>query len=323
MVARPSLLQRFEKNRASDRVTPEDLNVAPELLGLRLARPGRRLLAIGVDVLAVTLLSSLGNAWLLAGCVLLIAPKSNGEFHLRLQRRRVWIWAFAAVLLAVGAQQMFTSRGHSTTAIWDDDDADTDDATDSDEHDVTVVGPRSARRALAEIARENRAEAHARASSAAFTAASAASASTPGSALSAPAAPSPEAHIALLEAQLAEARKPKHFDPHAEAERWLHKAGIRFGWALAYFTLLPAWWNGQTVGKRLFKLRVVELTGKPMTVMRCLKRYGGYAAGMATGLFGFAQVFWDSNRQAIQDKTAHTVVIDLAAEPVDNARPSG
>ena len=65
------------------------------------------------------------------------------------------------------------------------------------------------------------------------------------------------------------------------------------------------------MGKRLFKLRVVELTGKPMSLMLAFKRYGGYAAGVSTGMVGFLQVPWDSNRQALHDKAAHTVVIDL------------
>ena len=45
--------------------------------------------------------------------------------------------------------------------------------------------------------------------------------------------------------------------------------------------------------------------------MRSLRRYGGYAAGMATGGLGFLQALWDLNRQGIQDRVAHTVVIDL------------
>ena len=45
--------------------------------------------------------------------------------------------------------------------------------------------------------------------------------------------------------------------------------------------------------------------------MTSFGRYGGYAAGMATGGLGFAQVLWDANRQAVQDKLAHTVVVDL------------
>ena len=93
----------------------------------------------------------------------------------------------------------------------------------------------------------------------------------------------------------------------------LRAAGRGFGWAIAYFTLLPFWWKGQTLGKRVFGLRVVELTGKPLGLMNCFGRYGGYAAATATGGAGFAQVLWDPNRQAMQDKLAHTVVVDLRA----------
>jgi hypothetical protein len=50
-------------------------------------------------------------------------------------------------------------------------------------------------------------------------------------------------------------------------------------------------------------------------VLLALKRYGGYAAGMATGGLGFAQALWDANRQGLQDKAAHTVVIDLRTLP--------
>ena len=119
------------------------------------------------------------------------------------------------------------------------------------------------------------------------------------------------ARIRDLEAQLAEARKPRPIQWRDDAMRRLNKLGLRFGWAIAYFSLLPFWWKGQTVGKRLFGLRVVELTGKPLGLMTCFGRYGGYAAGLATGGTGFLQVLWDPNRQAVEDKLAHTVVVDL------------
>jgi len=85
--------------------------------------------------------------------------------------------------------------------------------------------------------------------------------------------------------------------------------GLRIGWIGVYFTLFLAGWSGQTPGKRLLGLRVVRLDGEPLTLWGSFERFGGYAAGLATGLFGFAQVYWDPNRQAIQDRIAQTVVI--------------
>jgi len=119
--------------------------------------------------------------------------------------------------------------------------------------------------------------------------------------------------VAQLEAELAEARKPKKLHLKNRLMDFLDDIGAGLGWGIVYFSLLPAWWGGQTVGKKLFGLRVVELTGKPMTVMRCLKRYGGYAAGLATGGVGFLQIVWDPNRQGLHDKAAHTAVLDLRA----------
>ena len=128
--------------------------------------------------------------------------------------------------------------------------------------------------------------------------------------------------IEQLEEELQRAKKPKPFKWRNELNRLVDAAGLQFGWGFVYFSLLPAWWGGQTVGKKIFGLQVQEITGKPMTVMRCLKRYGGYAAGMATGGIGLAQLLWDANRQGIQDKAAHTVVIDLRApqKPPDQPR---
>ena len=99
-----------------------------------------------------------------------------------------------------------------------------------------------------------------------------------------------------------------------EPPHWTENLGLSVGWAMVYFTLVPYWLHGQTLGKKLFGLQVVELTGRPLTLLLCFSRYGGYAAGLATGTFGFFQILWDPNRQAIQDKIAHTVVLDCRAE---------
>jgi len=85
--------------------------------------------------------------------------------------------------------------------------------------------------------------------------------------------------------------------------------GIGFGWTGLYFTAFTALWRGQTPGKKLFGIRVLRLDGVPMTLWASFERFGGYAAGLFTGLIGFAQVYWDRNRQAIQDKISETVVI--------------
>lgn len=95
---------------------------------------------------------------------------------------------------------------------------------------------------------------------------------------------------------------------------WLRGAfadlGISFGWAAVYFTICVAWLNGQTVGKWIVGTRIIRIDGRDISLWDSFGRYGGYGAGLATGLLGYLQVFWDLNRQAIQDKISETVVID-------------
>lgn len=92
--------------------------------------------------------------------------------------------------------------------------------------------------------------------------------------------------------------------------------GFGFGWASLYMTVVLSWWKGQTVGKKLMGIRVVRLDGEPINWWTAFERAGGYAAGFATGLLGFAQVWWDANRQAIHDRIVGTVVVVDGAEPV-------
>lgn len=94
--------------------------------------------------------------------------------------------------------------------------------------------------------------------------------------------------------------------------------GFGFGWASLYMTLLLTLWKGQTVGKRMVGIRVVRLDGEPINWWLAFERAGGYAAGFATGLLGFAQVYWDANRQAIHDRIAGTVVVRDGAERIGN-----
>ena len=96
--------------------------------------------------------------------------------------------------------------------------------------------------------------------------------------------------------------------------------GLGFGWAAVYFTLFSLLWRGQTPGKKLCNTRVVALNGEPLGLLDCFGRYGGYGAGFATGLLGFLQVYWDPNRQAIQDKISATVVIQGSVNQVVNVQ---
>jgi RDD family len=232
-------------------ITPEPLNVAPQLVGMALASPARRAWAMLVDVSVVGLLSGVSGFWLLGGLAAVVLQLRSKRGASR--RRTVIGWMAAALIAALALSEGIDQ--------WQ---------------------ARGERRELA--------------------------AEAPELAASAPELTDAE-RIAELESQLREARKPRGW--RAQIDSLVDDIGLGLGWGIVYFSLLPAWWGGQTVGKKLLRLRVVELTGAPMTVMRSLRRYGGYAAGMATGGMGFAQLLWDPNRQAIQDRTAHTAVIDL------------
>jgi hypothetical protein len=289
-------------------VTPEALNVAPQWVGAPLAKPARRALALGVDLIVVALLSGVSGLWLIGGLVLvalqLRARRGGGSGG-----RRAWVgWGVATVLVLLAAQEGL-DRWDTRQGV------DTQAATAEDRAEQAARVAEKAADALERAADGQHADPARRQVAPHETAgALAASAVPPASAASAPRISDAE-RIAQLEAELAEARKPHVVKWREEFDHLLNTLGAGLGWGIVYFSLLPAWWGGQTVGKKLFGLRVVELTGKPMTVMRCLKRYGGYAAGMATGGVGFAQVLWDANCQGLHDKAAHTVVLDLRAAP--------
>ena len=297
-------------------ITPEALNVAPALVDAPLATPSRRALAMGVDLLVVALLRGVSGLWLLGGLALVVLQlRSRGGASGRLGRRAVvgWIGAALIVLLALqeAASQWEDWRHPQLSAERTAAKAKTlgevagalqkaADETDSDDE----AGAAKALHAAAAALTAQAAQAARGAASAPGDAASAVAAAQA-------AAASDRARIAELEAELAAAKKPQRW--RDQLARFVDDTGAGLGWGIVYFSLLPAWWGGQTVGKKLFGLRVVELTGKPMTVMRSLKRYGGYAAGLATGGVGFLQMLWDPNRQGLQDKAAHTAVIDLRA----------
>lgn len=85
--------------------------------------------------------------------------------------------------------------------------------------------------------------------------------------------------------------------------------GLSLGWLMLYFVAIPVLWNGYTPGKRLLGIRIQRLDGGKLGWWVAIERFSGYSAALVTGLAGFAQIFWDCNRQCIQDKIAMTVVV--------------
>ncbi len=97
----------------------------------------------------------------------------------------------------------------------------------------------------------------------------------------------------------------------------LDNIGFGLGWWTMYFAILMPLMKGQTPGKKALGIRVVRLDGQTVTWWHAFERAGGYAAGFATGLLGFLQIYWDPNRQATHDKIAGTVVIRDGAPKVE------
>jgi hypothetical protein len=59
-----------------------------------------------------------------------------------------------------------------------------------------------------------------------------------------------------------------------------------------------------------FVLSLFWMNGQPITLWNSMEHFGGYSASLATGLLGFAQIYWYPNRQTIHNKIAESVVID-------------
>lgn len=77
-----------------------------------------------------------------------------------------------------------------------------------------------------------------------------------------------------------------------------------------YFGVVTYLGRGQTLGKRLFRIRVVSLVHAHLSLWHCLERALGYGASALEGGFGFVQFFIHPNRQTVHDRIAETIVVD-------------
>jgi uncharacterized RDD family membrane protein YckC len=101
----------------------------------------------------------------------------------------------------------------------------------------------------------------------------------------------------------------------------LHQSHIDLKWdfhevgnlvvMVIYYGLANYFGNGQTVGKWAARTRAVSLTHERLTLWQSLERALGYGAAILEAGLGFAQFFWDKNRQCAQDRLAETIVVDV------------
>lgn len=272
--------------RAPRSVTAAMLNVGDDLLGRPLATPARRLAAMTIDLLLIAVASSVVNAWLVAAVALTawtLIRRRRGETP---PARPRWLGPVVVALLLIGAVDAWRVRTAPQVA---------------QEHDPVR---------LAQLAAQQAAHSWSIAASGIGQAASSPDAS--GAIAEAGTDAAIEAMATRIQSLETEVKRLRGAPPdwREKAAVWLDELGLGYGGALLYFTLVPLWWPGQTVGKRLLALRVVELTGAPVTVSLTFKRFGGYMAGLATGGIGLAQVMWDPNAQGLQDRAARTLVLD-------------
>jgi uncharacterized RDD family membrane protein YckC len=100
----------------------------------------------------------------------------------------------------------------------------------------------------------------------------------------------------------------------------LKNAGYGLGLLLsiAYFTYFEGGPSGQTVGKRVLGIRVIDFdNGGPIGYPRGFVRWiGRYLSAIPLGL-GYFWMLWDSQKQCWHDKLANDVVVPQDAYPVD------
>jgi len=78
-----------------------------------------------------------------------------------------------------------------------------------------------------------------------------------------------------------------------------------------YFGLITCFTNGYTLGKRIFRIRIVSTNHRHLTLWHSIERSLGYYASSLEFGFGFLQYFIDYNRRTVHDRIAETIVIKV------------
>ncbi len=96
-------------------------------------------------------------------------------------------------------------------------------------------------------------------------------------------------------------------------EKWLIAGIILFHFLMywGYFTLFETFWNGQTPGKRLFKIRVIQQSGRQITFFEAMTRNLIRVIDMFPGVYltGVITMLCNRQHQRLGDLAAGTLVI--------------
>jgi uncharacterized RDD family membrane protein YckC len=80
---------------------------------------------------------------------------------------------------------------------------------------------------------------------------------------------------------------------------------------------------GQTPGKMLFGLRVIQISGERMTLGVAFLRWVGCLVSGLVFLLGFIWIAFDGRKQGWHDKIAATLVVRMGNKPDAGVRPTG
>ncbi len=103
------------------------------------------------------------------------------------------------------------------------------------------------------------------------------------------------------------------FAAGSSAGVWVVAGVVLAGFAIffGYFALFEAIWNGQTPGKRTVGLRVITLSGRPITALDSILRNLLRIVDQIPGIYavGLVSVFVTARNQRLGDLAAGTVVV--------------
>ena len=97
-------------------------------------------------------------------------------------------------------------------------------------------------------------------------------------------------------------------------------AGLNLIAGIAYYTLLEGGAAGQTLGKKLLGIRVIDFSsGGSIGYGRAALRYVGRIVSSIPCLLGYLWMLWDKEKQTWHDKFATSVVVPESYYPITSS----